>query len=200
MRFRSRTQSHFLAVESAVFDVMARMVALLRGMNLGKRRLTNEALCAAFVELGARDVSAFLASGNVVFTSPRRKNLSRAVATGLEAQLGYPVEPFLRSPEELARIVDPFDNTAGRGKLQVGFFASSVSAERRRAVLAHATEDDWLALDDRELYWSPAGGVSESELDIPALEKLLGTMTIRTFNTIVRLRTKYFASTQEKFR
>ena len=42
-------------------------VAFLRGMNLGRRRIKNPELCAAFEDIGFTNVSAFLASGNVIF-------------------------------------------------------------------------------------------------------------------------------------
>ena len=49
---------------------MARYVAFLRGMNLGRRRITNDALRAEFEALGFGGVATFLASGNVIFESP----------------------------------------------------------------------------------------------------------------------------------
>ena len=49
---------------------MNRNVAFLRGMNLGGRRLMNDELCSHFTALGFTGVSAFLASGNVLFEAP----------------------------------------------------------------------------------------------------------------------------------
>ena len=43
---------------------MNRYVAFLRGMNLGRRRIKNPELCAAFEDIGFTNVAAYLASGN----------------------------------------------------------------------------------------------------------------------------------------
>ncbi len=42
------------------------VVVFLRGMNLGKRRLTNEQLIAVFERSGFADASAYQASGNIM--------------------------------------------------------------------------------------------------------------------------------------
>jgi uncharacterized protein (DUF1697 family) len=78
---------------------MHRYVAFLRGMNTGRRRITNADLCACFETLGYEDVSAFLTSGNVVFDA--RDGDAAAVAArieeGLWEQLEYDVPTFLRT-------------------------------------------------------------------------------------------------------
>ena len=60
---------------------MNRYVAFLRGMNLGRRRIKNPELCAAFEGIGFTNVSAFLASGNVIFDTDESD--SAAVADSL---------------------------------------------------------------------------------------------------------------------
>ena len=49
---------------------MDRYVAFLRGMNLGNRRIKNEALRRHFEAMGFEEVATFRASGNVVFADP----------------------------------------------------------------------------------------------------------------------------------
>ena len=48
---------------------MAKLVAFLRGMNLGGRRISNTELVKAFEQAGFEGAAAFRASGNVVFES-----------------------------------------------------------------------------------------------------------------------------------
>ena len=53
---------------------MARLVALLRGINLGsKRRVAMADLRELLAELGYEDVRTVLASGNAVFTGPKAR-------------------------------------------------------------------------------------------------------------------------------
>lgn len=170
--------------------------AFLRGMNLGNRRITNDELCSHFEALGFGDVAAFLASGNVVFTADETDpaTLARRIEEGLRAALDYPVPTFLRTADEVRAIAahEPFPAASSEGKLQVALLATAPSPADREAALAHATDDDRLALSARELYWLPAGPMSQSELDLRAIEKSLGAMTIRTARTIERLAAKFF--------
>jgi len=85
---------------------------LLRGINnVGSRRVTMAALKSAFEALGFTNVRTVLASGNVVFESPRKDtDPGRTIAAGLEKALGFPVRVLLRSVREMRAIVrsDPF--------------------------------------------------------------------------------------------
>jgi uncharacterized protein (DUF1697 family) len=178
---------------------MDRYVAFLRGMNLGGRRIKNEELRRHFEEMGLGEVATFRASGNVVFAPPKREaesRLARRVEAELGERLGYEVPVFLRSAEEMAAIAarEPFDAKAvarSKGKLQVSFLAKKPSAAARKKALAAATEEDLLAIEGRELYWLPSGGISESDLDWKPIEAALGPGTIRTMGTIEQIAAKY---------
>jgi uncharacterized protein (DUF1697 family) len=172
---------------------MTAYVAFLKGMNLGRRRLTNDELCRTVVGLGLSSVSAFLASGNVLFESSLAAGgLEEQLSVGLEAGLSYPVVTFVRSAKQVAAVAGqrPFDDAVvaqTAGKLQVAMLKRSPSASKRRAALALASDDDHLAIVGRELYWLPRAGLSDSELDMKALSKALGVMTVRTHRTMSRL-------------
>lgn len=168
-------------------------IAFLRGMNLGKRRITNEDLCAAISGLGFQDVWAFLASGNVVFETTKRSatKVQQELEAGLLKALEYEVPTFLRSAAELREVAayKPFDSPTGTdgGKLQISFLASAPTPAKRKAALSCATRDDALHIEGREFYWLPKGKLTESELDMKSIDKALGPMTMRTQGTIVRL-------------
>jgi uncharacterized protein (DUF1697 family) len=176
--------------------------AFLKGMNLGNRRLTNEELRGHFESIGLADVATFRASGNVVFTSPRARAESALVELiegELATLLGYPVATFVRSRDELLAIAaaEPFDApTRGRlkGKPQVMLLGSKPAASARREALALGGPDDALAFGPRELYWLPAAGISDSALDMKALELALGPMTIRTAGTIEQIAARHFGA------
>lgn len=173
-------------------------VAFLRGMNLGRRRLKNEELRAEFERLGFAAVATFRASGNVVFESDERDEavLTAAIEAGLADGLGYGVPVFLRSGEEVAAIAArrPFDSrrvAGSAGKLQVSLLLSEPDATARERALALATDDDLLAIEGRELYWLPSGGLLEADLDLKAIEALLGRDTRRTMGTIEQIAAKH---------
>jgi len=177
---------------------MERYVAFLRGMNLGGRRIKNEELRRQFEEIGFGEVATFRASGNVIFAAPKREAESK-LATRVEAELGerlgYEVPVFLRSDEEVAAMAaqKPFDRKAvekSKGKLQISLLKKKPGSAAKKKVLALATDEDLLALEGRELYWLPSGGLLESDLDLKAIEKLLGADTRRTMGTIEQLAAK----------
>jgi uncharacterized protein (DUF1697 family) len=179
---------------------MNRYVAFLRGMNIGGRRITNEELCQRFEKLGLTDVACFRASGNVVFGAEEsdEAGLTARVEAGLGESLGYEVPVFLRSAAELRAVAvhEPFDAGAlssSKGKLQVAFLFTPPKAGARKRALALATDEDRLAIEGRELYWLPSGGMSESELDLNAIGVALGLTTIRTMGTVEQIAAKYFA-------
>ena len=93
---------------------MARLVALLRGINLGaKRRVPMADLRELMGELGYEDVRTVLQSGNVVFTGAKAKAAGEA-RSGLEERFGFEVDVVLRTMDELHAVVDhdPFKDEA----------------------------------------------------------------------------------------
>jgi uncharacterized protein (DUF1697 family) len=179
---------------------MERYVAFLRGMNLGGRRIKNEKLKQEFKQLGISDISCFRASGNVIFASEEtdEEKLKQRIETGLGESLAYEVPVFLRNAAELEAVSarKPFDTalvSASKGKLQVAFLPSAPNDKARKQALALASDEDRLAIEGRELYWLPSGGLSESDLDLKTIESAAGPWTMRTKGTIDQIAAKHLA-------
>ncbi|MCY4475014.1 MAG: DUF1697 domain-containing protein [Chloroflexi bacterium] len=176
---------------------MNRYVAFLRGMNLGRRRIKNPELCAAFEDIGFTNVAAYLASGNVIFDADDadRALVARSIEDGLRDSLGYEVPTFLRTADEVRSIAahEPFSDVTGErtGKMQVAMFSDDVGQSVRDSVLALSTDADMLELTNRELYWWPKGNFLDPELDLKVVEGILGPVTIRTKGTVERLAKKF---------
>ncbi|HEX7059531.1 MAG TPA: DUF1697 domain-containing protein [Solirubrobacterales bacterium] len=175
-------------------------VAFLRGMNLGGRRIKNDELRRPFEEWGFEGVSTFRASGNVIFESDEEDEeaLAARIESGLGEALGYEVPVFLRSAAEVLAIAahEPFDLrlvSASTGKLQVSLLKEAPEASVRSRVLALSTDEDRLAVHGRELYWLPSGGISDSTLDLKAIDAALGLATMRTIGTIEQIAAKHCA-------
>ena len=176
---------------------MNRYVAFLRGMNLGRRRIKNPELCAAFEDIGFTNVAAYLASGNVIFDADDSDiNLvASSIESGLRESLGYEVPTFLRSADEVREIAGyaPFaDVTEERtGKMQVAMVRGKVDESARASALELSNDADMLEMVGRELYWWPKGNFLDSELDLKVVEGILGPVTIRTKGTVERLAKKF---------
>jgi uncharacterized protein (DUF1697 family) len=178
---------------------MGRYVAFLRGMNLGGHRIKNDELRVEFETLGFEEVATFRASGNVVFGTGKKERegaLAERIEKGLGEALGYEVPVFLRSCAEVTAIAshEPFDPklvASSEGKLQVSLLQKKPSAAARRGILALATDEDLLAVEGREVYWLPSGGILDSGLDLKALEAIVGADTRRTMGTIEQIAARY---------
>jgi uncharacterized protein (DUF1697 family) len=179
---------------------MPRNAAFLRGINVGvHHRITSEELRSVFFAMGLGGVETFRASGNVTFTAERRPlaDMTVEIEAALEQSLGYSVDVFLRTAEQMRDIaaMQPFAPglvAASAGKLQVSILARTPPAPTRRKVLELASDDDLLAFGQRELYWLPSGGILESAIDLNALEGMVGPSTRRTKNTIEQMAAKHF--------
>ncbi|HET6998849.1 MAG TPA: DUF1697 domain-containing protein [Solirubrobacterales bacterium] len=178
---------------------MERYVAFLRGMNLGNRRIKNAELTAEFETLGFVDVATFRASGNVIFGTEGKRSeatLTKEIESGLGDALGYEVPVFLRSCVEARAIAarEPFDAklvAASKGKLQVTMLPKKPAAAAAKKALGLASDEDRLAIEGKELFWLPSGGISESKLDLKAVYDALGDGTIRTMGTVEQIAAKY---------
>jgi len=179
---------------------MPRFAAFLRGMNLGNRRITNDALRGHVAQLGFGGVAVFRASGNLIFEAPdgtAPEEIERRVEAGLEAALGYAVPTFVRTAEEMRAIAahEPFPAelvAASEGRLQVFLLAAEPPARARSQALALATDEDRLAIRGRELYWLPSGRQADATLDLKALAAAVGHATQRTKGTLDLIAAKHF--------
>jgi uncharacterized protein (DUF1697 family) len=174
---------------------LASYAAFLRGINVGGHKATKDQLARAFEGCGFGKVSTFRASGNVLFEAPGSpKPGASEMEAALEDELGYAVPVFIRSASQLEKVValGPFsakELKASKGKLQVAFLPKKPAQGKSREALSLAT-DEPLAIHGSELYWLPKAGMLESELDLRALEKLLGPWTMRTMGTVEQIASK----------
>lgn len=173
---------------------MSTFIAFLRGMNLGKRRITNPELVACFEDLGFGGAFAFQASGNVVFDGGGRAEaaLVERIERGLEARLGYAVPTRLRSGAEARAIAaaQPFTASAlagTEGRVQVVLLDAAPDEATRAAIRAEQPEADRLAFAGRDLFWLPQARLSTSAFDQKALDRRVGITTVRTQGTFARL-------------
>src|SRR3712207_6467603 len=108
---------------------MARLVALPRGINLGRsRRIAMADLRALLEDEGYEDVRTHLQSGNVVLRSddpPER--VAAAMERSLRNRFGMDVDVIVRTGNELAAVVaaDPLGDLADDGARHVVAFLSS---------------------------------------------------------------------------
>lgn len=171
---------------------MPRYAAFLRGINVGGTRITNEKLRAPFEALGFENVQTFRAAGNLVFDAPRTgaAKLAKRIEERLAEDLGFTrAITFIRTAAEMRALADsePIPRR-GEQKLHVLFLLRKPA----RKVLELATDSDALALGAKELFWGPQGRMTDSELDLKAVEKMIGPTTMRTKGTVDEIARRFF--------
>ena len=172
---------------------MARLIVLLRGINLaGRNRVAMAALREALEDAGYENASTYLQSGNVVLSSKApAKRVAGEVERVVADRFGLDVRVLVRTRAELASVVerDPLGRVANNPKLyQVTFLEKAPSAEVLRRLEAAASESEQVVHIGRELYaWHP-DGVGRSTLAALMSGKRLGlTGTARNWTTVTTL-------------
>jgi uncharacterized protein (DUF1697 family) len=136
-----------------------RLFAFLRAINVGGRNIAMAELRRVFEGLGLKEVETFIASGNVVFNSDALdlRSLELAIEKRLRATLGYEVNTFIRTEEELAAMAKykPFKKSHLRDAtaLNVGFLAEAPGPAAQKLITTFKSPIDDFEMHGREVYW-----------------------------------------------
>ena len=172
---------------------MARLIVLLRGVNLGStNRVPMPKLRAALEEAGFEDVATYVQSGNVVLSSSdSAPQVARKCERVIKQEFGLEIPVVVRSRAQLARIVkrNPLGKTATNPKrYQVSFLEKKPTAALVRKLEEVAAPAEHVVAAGREIYaWHPEG-VARSKLWAALAGKGLGvTATARNWTTVTKL-------------
>jgi len=172
---------------------VARLVVLLRGINIGSRnRIAMPALREALEEAGSEDVRTYVQSGNVVLSSgASAKQAARDVERLIADRFGLEIAVVARTRNELAKVVDrnPLARVAKDPKrYQVSFLEAKPTAKVVRELEEVAAVKEKVVSIGREIYaWHP-DGVARSKLWARLAGKDLGTTaTARNWTTVTKL-------------
>jgi uncharacterized protein (DUF1697 family) len=177
---------------------MPRYAALLRAINVGGHTVKMAELCALFERAKLANVRSVIASGNVLFETRAADTaaIERRIESALHAALGYDVDTFVRTPEELDAIVahDPFDASdpvLERDTVQVIFTRSTIDRAARERIAELRTSYDDFAVFGRELFWRTRGRISDSQITPARFARALGgSGTARNVTTVRTLAVK----------
>jgi uncharacterized protein (DUF1697 family) len=157
--------------------------ALLRGINVGGVKLVMTDLARLCAAEGFDCVKTYIASGNVVFTSPKTEGVVRDALEGaLAAHMGKRVPVLVRTAAELAATVaaNPFPDVAGN-RLLVFFLPDPAPKDVLAGIVSPDGEE--LAVRGREIFVHYPNGMGRSKLKVP----LWNVGTSRNMNTVAKL-------------
>ena len=162
---------------------MARVVALLRGVNVGgNRKLSMAELRDTLAAAGYGDVRTHLQSGNVILETAKRP------AT-LERELGelLGVQVVVRTHDELVDVVarDPFGDIATNGS---HYFVTFLSGPVHEVPGLESGDGELFVVSGREIYaWLPDGVHRSKRAQLLTEGKLGVVPTTRNWNTVTKL-------------
>jgi uncharacterized protein (DUF1697 family) len=172
---------------------VARLIVLLRGINLGPRnRVPMQELRSALAGAGFEDVATYVQSGNVVLSSGESAaKVAQKVARLIKKEFGLEIAVVVRTRAQLAAVVkrNPLDKVAKNPKrYQVSFLEKIPSPALVRKLEAAAAPGERVVAQGREIYaWHPEG-VARSRLWAALAGKGLGvTATARNWTTVTKL-------------
>lgn len=173
---------------------MARYVALLRGINVGKnKRVAMADLRVLLTDLGYSAVRTLLNSGNALFTAPDAEPAqhSARIEAAITQRLRLDVRCVVVTATELRDVITahPFADTAHDGSRMFALFLSA--APDPALLAAHDPVDldpQWVRVGDRVIYqWCPDGLLRAPPVAV-SVEKSLGVhVTARNWNTVTKL-------------
>ncbi len=171
---------------------MKPLILLLRGVNIGGRRVSMPELRELLSAAAFTDVRTYVQSGNLVLCSKKAPETAARECERLIAErFGFEVPVIARTRDELADVIrrDPLGEVAENPKrYQVTFLSDELDPARLEKLLAVAAPHERLVASGRELYsWHPEG-VARSKLWGRIAGADLGvTATARNWNTVTTL-------------
>lgn len=175
---------------------MARLIALIRGINVGStRKLPMAELRAACAEAGLGAVKTYIQSGNVVLDHGKAADAEAALAKLIQARFGLDVPVVVRTATQWDRLIEtcPFPDEAKAAPKLLHLLAckappkaDAIEALRERA--RHGEKIAAWGSHDIALHFTD--GVADSKLAPTLIDRLVGSpATGRNWNTLLKLQT-----------
>jgi len=169
-------------------------VALLRGVNVGgKNMIRMSALKESFERTGFGDVTTYINSGNIIFTTQEgdARKLERSIEGMLSSEYELECKVVVRSLSEMADLVKSLPETwdgDGRWKYNVIFLRHSIDSENILDGLTPGSDIEQIVYRPGALLWSARiSDLGRTSLHKLPSRKLFQEMTVRNTNTTKKL-------------
>jgi len=172
---------------------MKKYVALLRGINVGgNKKVSMSELKRIFEECGFSEVSTYINSGNVLFsTDDDEKKLPQKIENILEKSFGFSINVLLRSSENIRNLVEKIPaewKNDAEMKTDVLFLWEAFDSDATIDMLHLNKNVDTLIYEDGALIWH----ILRKNYAQSAMHAFIGTrvyknMTARNINTVRKL-------------
>jgi len=174
---------------------MKTYISILRGVNVGQRKVLMADLKALYEGLKFRDVITYIQSGNVIFKADTKLN-DEALAAKIEETLlkkySFEVPVIIRSAEEIAKIIkiNPFleDKKINPDRLHITFLAQVPEKAKVESLKDVDFPPDRFTIIGREVFIHCPESYGETKLSNKFFEsKLKVSATTRNWKTVNKL-------------
>jgi uncharacterized protein (DUF1697 family) len=172
---------------------MARLIALVRGINVGStRKLPMAELRAACAETGLGPVQTYIQSGNVVLDHADPAAAETALEKLIAARFGLDVPVIARTAEQWRALIDtcPFPDEARDAPRALHLLACKrpPAPDAIEALRDRAKHGEKIAAWGPEIALHFTNGVADSKLAPTLIDRLVGSpATARNWNTMLKL-------------
>lgn len=175
---------------------MTRSIAILRGINVGGKRIIRmEDLKSMFQEIGLENVETYIQSGNVLFDSKKDKSdseIQELIEQAIFKKYGFEVPVIVRSVKELHEAVNnnPFYNEKSENieRLHLTFLKETPTSENLEKTESYNYEPDKFVIREKQVFIYCQGKYHQTKLNNNFFEKKLKTSaTTRNWKTVLKL-------------
>lgn len=172
---------------------MTRMIALLRAVNVGGRKLPMAELRALCGELGWEDARTYIQSGNLVFTAPGKPEaLEAKLEKAIKDRFGLDVPVIVRTAAQWSAYAaaNPFAKVAEEApnRLQLLVSKRPPGAGSAAKLMERAQAGEAVELAGGALWFHFPHGVGTSKLTPTLIDKAAGSpSTSRNWRTVLKL-------------
>ena len=146
---------------------MARFVAFLRAVNVGRRTVAMATARDVLSGLGFEDVGSYVNSGNLLFSATgRATDHESAIRAALEKEFGFELTTFVRTAAQVRALVDarPFGQLAPGHTHFALLPLTRLTAREKKAVGAMSNERDEVVVRGRDVHWLIRAKSTETSL------------------------------------
>ena len=173
---------------------MGGMVALLRAVNVGGRKLPMSGLRTLCADLGWRGVATYIQSGNIVFSaSGKPAALEAQLEKAIAESFGITVPVIVRSAAQWSKLAasNPFARAGREAPSRLQLFVSKQAQARNSAEKlserAHAREEVKAVSGGLWLHFPE--GIARSKLTPSLIDKACGSPTSgRNYRTVMKIK------------
>src|SRR5262245_3939949 len=169
-------------------------VALLRGVNVGGNNMINmSSLKKSFEAIGFTDVTTYINSGNIVFTTKEKdaRKLEKRIEQMLAKEYELGSKVVVRSLPEMEQLVKNLPrswNDDSRWRYNVIFLRHSIDSEDLLAELPPRSDIEQIVYRPGVLLWSAqATQLNQTTMAKLSSRKIFQDMTVRNLNTTKKL-------------